>query len=143
MTGTVRHRVDHRIDQNHQVSVGELVKRASEQLSAVVRSEMRLAQAEMKEKGKRAGMGGGMFGGAALFALLALQVLAAAAVAAVALVLSVWLAALVVAAGLLLLAGLLALIGKSQLSRATPAKPEQTLGSVRADVQAIREGAHR
>lgn len=139
MTTTLRHRAD----QNHQVSVGELVKRASEQLSAVVRSEMRLAQAEMKEKGKRAGVGGGMFGGAALFALLALQVLAAAAVAAVALALSVWLAALVVAAGLLLVAGLLALIGKSQLSRATPAKPEQTLGSVRADVQAIREGAHR
>jgi uncharacterized membrane protein YqjE len=139
MATTVRPRAD----QNHQVSAGELVKRASEQLSEIVRSEMRLAQAEMKEKGKRAGLGGGMFGGAALFALLAMQVLVAAAVAAVALALSVWLSALVVAAGLLFVAGLLALIGKSQMSRATPAKPEQTIGSVRADMQAIREGAHR
>ncbi|MCF6523159.1 phage holin family protein [Streptomyces sp. JJ36] len=132
-----------RTDRNHQVSTGELVKRASEQLSEVVRSEMRLARAEMKEKGKRAGLGGGMFGGAALFGLLALQVLVAAAVAAVALALSVWLAALVVAGGLLLVAGLLALVGRSQMSRAKPAKPEQALGGVRADVQAIREGAHR
>lgn len=139
MTGTVRHRAEH----DHQDSVGELVRRASEQLSTVVRSEMRLAQAEMKEKGKRAGLGGGMFGGAALFALLALQVLVAAAVAAIALALPVWLAALVVAAGLLIVAGALALIGKSEFSRATPAKPEQAMGSVRADVQAIREGAHR
>lgn len=140
MATTVRHRTDHHPEQ---APVGELVKRASEQLSEIVRSEMRLAQAEMKEKGKRAGLGGGMFGGAALFALVALQVLVAAAVAAVALVLSVWLAALVVAAGLLLVAGLLALIGRTEIRRATPAKPERTIGSVRADVQAIREGAHR
>ena len=139
MATTVRHRTDH----HEQAPVGELVKRASEQLSDIVRSEMRLAQAEMKEKGRRAGLGGGMFGGAALFALLALQVLVAAAVAAVALVLSVWLAALVVAAGLLLVAGLLALIGRTEMRQATPAKPERTIGSVRADVQAIREGAHR
>ncbi|MFR9674060.1 phage holin family protein [Streptomyces sp. TR06-5] len=139
MTGTVHHRPE----QDHQASVGELVRRASEQLSDVVRSEMRLAQAEMKEKGRRAGLGGGMLGGALLCALLALQVLAAAAVAGVATALPVWLAALVIAAGLLLVAGLLALIGKTQVSRAVPAKPEQTIGSVRADVRAIREGAHR
>lgn len=46
--------------------VGELVQHASRQLTELVRSEMRPAQAEMKEKGKRYGKGGGLFGGAGL-----------------------------------------------------------------------------
>jgi hypothetical protein len=139
MIGSVRHRQD----ETQQASVGELVKQASEQLSEVVRSEMRLAQAEMKEKGKRAGLGGGMFGGAALLSLLALQVLAAAAVAALALALPVWASALIVAGVLLAVAGILALAGKKELSQATPPKPERTIDSVKADVAAVKEGAHR
>ncbi|AXK37100.1 phage holin family protein [Streptomyces armeniacus] len=124
-------------------SVGELVTRASEQLSEVVRSEMRLAQAEMKEKGKRAGLGAGMFGGAGLAGFLALQALVAAAIAALALALPVWASALIVFGALLLIAGVLALIGKKEFKQATPPAPKQTIGSVKADVQAIREGAHR
>lgn len=139
MIETVRHRPD----ETSRASVGELVKQASEQLSDVVRSEMHLAQAEMKEKGKRAGFGGGMFGGAALFGLLALWALVVAAIAAFALLLPVWASALVVAGGLLLLAGVLALVGKQQIGSATPPKPERTMNSVRADLDAVREGAHR
>jgi len=141
MTGSVRHR-PYEAD-TRQASVGELVKQASEQLSDVVRGEMRLAQAEMKEKGKRAGVGGGMLGGAALFGLLALWSLVVAAIAAFALLLPVWASALVVAGGLALLAGVTALAGKQRLGSATPPKPERTLSSVKADVEAVREGAHR
>ncbi|OEU96738.1 phage holin family protein [Streptomyces oceani] len=126
-----------------QHTVGELVAQASEQLTTVVRSELQLAQAEMKEKGKRAGLGGGMFGGAALAGLLALQALVAAAIAAVTLVLPVWAAALVVFGALLLIAGVLALVGKKEIKQATPATPQETIGSVRADMDAIREGAQR
>ncbi|NLU75143.1 phage holin family protein [Streptomyces sp. HNM0575] len=139
MIGSVRHRPD---ETNHN-TVAELVKQASEQLSEVVRSEMRLAQAEMKEKGKRAGLGGGMFGGAAIMGVLALWALVFAAIAGIAVALPVWAAALIVAGGLLLVAGVMALAGKHELGSATPPKPEQTIDSVKADVDAIREGAQR
>jgi Flp pilus assembly protein TadB len=139
MIGSVRHRPE---ETNHSTAA-ELVKQASEQLSDVVRSEMRLAQAEMKEKGKRAGFGGGMFGGAAVMGLLALWALVFAAIAGIAVVLPVWASALIVAGGLLLVAGVMALTGKYELGSASPAKPERTIDSVKADVDAIREGAHR
>jgi uncharacterized membrane protein YqjE len=127
----------------HGKPVGELVKQASEQLSDLVRSELRLAQAEMAAKGKRAGLGGGMFGGAAIFALLGLQALAVAAIAAVALALPVWAAALVVTGALFVLAGALALLGRRQTRKAAPLKPEQTISAVKADMEEIRERAHR
>lgn len=139
MTATLRHRPE----ETHQASVAELVKQASEQLTDVVRSEMRLAQAEMKEKGKRAGFGGGMFGGAAVMGLIALWALAFAAIAGLALVLPVWASALIIAGALLLVAGVLALAGKQQIGSATPPKPERTIDSMKADVEAIKEGAHR
>ncbi|MEU8568523.1 phage holin family protein [Streptomyces pathocidini] len=122
--------------------VGELVKQASEQLSELVRSELKLAQAEMTAKGKRAGLGGGLFGGAGLLALLGLMTLVAAAVAAVALVLPVWAAALVVTGALFLLAALFGLLGRAQTRKVTPLKPEQALSGVRADVESIKEHAH-
>jgi hypothetical protein len=123
--------------------VGELVKQASEQLSELVRDELRLAQAELAAKGKRARIGGGMFGVAAVFGLIALGALAAAAIAALALVLPVWAAALIVAGGLLAAAGILALAGKKEMGRAMPPTPEQAIGSVKADVHEIKERAHR
>lgn len=128
---------------HEQHSVADLVKQASEQLSDVVRGEMQLAQAEMKEKGRRAGLGGGMFGGAALMGLLALQALLAAAIGAVWLVLPLWAAALIVFGVLLAVAGVLALMGKKEIKQATPAKPAKAISSVKADVDAIKEGAHR
>lgn len=126
-----------------QHSVGDLVKQASEQLSDVVRGEMRLAQAEMKEKGKRAGLGGGMFGGAALMGFLAMQALTLAAIGALWQVLPLWAAALIVFGVLLAVAGVLALVGKKEIGQATPPQPARTIGSVKADVEAIKEGAHR
>jgi protein-S-isoprenylcysteine O-methyltransferase Ste14 len=124
-------------------SVGELVSRATQQMSQLVREEMRLAQAEMAQKGKRFGIGGGMFGGAGLLAFIGLEALAATAIAALTLTLSVWASALVVAGVLLALAGVLALVGKKEVSRATPPAPEQAIAGVKADVATIKEKTKR
>jgi Flp pilus assembly protein TadB len=123
--------------------VGELVKQATEQLSDLVRQEFRLAQAELTQKGKRAGRGGGLFGGAGLFAFVAFEAAVATAIVALDLVLDLWAAALIVTGALLLIAGVLALLGRRQFGRATPAAPARTIASVKADVQEIKERAHR
>ncbi|MDA5284040.1 MULTISPECIES: phage holin family protein [unclassified Streptomyces] len=124
-------------------SVSELVSRASQQVSELVREEMRLARAEMTQKGKRFGTGGGLFGGAGLLGILAAQALVAAGIAALALVLPWWLSALILAVVLAATAAVLAMAGKKQIARAVPPAPEQTIDSVKADVAAIREKAHR
>ncbi|TKT06655.1 phage holin family protein [Streptomyces galbus] len=123
--------------------MGELVQRASQQLTELVRGEMRLAQAEMKEKGKRYGKGGGLFGGAGLVGFLMLQALVATAIAALAVPLPVWAAALIVTAVLGVVAGVMALMGKKQVSQAAPPAPQQTIDSVKADVAEIKESAQR
>jgi hypothetical protein len=50
-------------------------------LAELVRGELRLAQAEMKEKGQRYGKGGDLFGGAGVVGFLMSQALAATAIA--------------------------------------------------------------
>jgi Flp pilus assembly protein TadB len=124
-------------------SVSRLVNQASGQLSDLVRQEMRLAMAEVSGKGRRAGIGGGLFGGAGVAAFVAFLAFATAAIAAFALILPVWAAALVVAGCLLLIAGVMALAGKAEFSRAKPAMPEAAIDSVKADVHELKERAHR
>jgi uncharacterized membrane protein YqjE len=115
--------------------IGELLKQLSEQTSALVRQELDLAKAELGEKGKRAGLGAGMFGGAGLLAVLALGALTACAILALATAVTAWLAALIVAAVLGAIAGVLALTGKTKVEQATPPVPEQAIGSVKEDVE--------
>jgi Putative Actinobacterial Holin-X, holin superfamily III len=115
--------------------MGELFKQLSNDLSTLVRQELKLAQAEMTEKGKKAGIGVGMFGGAGIVSLLALGTLTACLVAVLATGMDVWLAALIVTVVYGALAGVLALIGKNRVSEATPPVPEQTVESVKEDVQ--------
>ncbi|MDQ0938930.1 phage holin family protein [Streptomyces sp. V1I1] len=126
-----------------QESVGELVKQASEQISQLMRQELRLAQAEMQHKGKRFGIGGGLFGGAGVVGFLALQALAATAIVALDLVWPLWGSALTVTAVLLAVAGVLAAVGKKHVSQATPPTPEQAMEGVKSDVAEIKERAHR
>ncbi|HET9383254.1 MAG TPA: phage holin family protein [Streptomyces sp.] len=140
-TGRRAHNGDVRSRDEH--SVGELVGQATEQLSRLVRQEIALAKTELAEKGKRAGRGGGLLGGAGAFAYAGLLALAGTGVAALSLVLPVWAAALIVTAALFVIAGVLAAVGRAQLRRATPPTPEATLGSVRADVEEIKGRAHR
>jgi MFS family permease len=116
-------------------SMAELVKQLSEQTSRLARQEVELAKAELAVKGKRAGVGIGMFGGAGAIGFYALGVLIAAAVLALATAVTAWLSALIIAVVLGAIAGLLALQGKSKVQEATPPVPEQTTESVKEDVQ--------
>ena len=115
--------------------VGELLKELSQQTTALVRQELDLAKAEMTEKGKRAGLGAGMFGGAGLFAVLALGALTACLIAALATGMDVWLAALIVAVAYAAVAGVLAVLGKQKTQEALPPAPEQAIESTKEDVQ--------
>ncbi|WP_328348557.1 phage holin family protein [Micromonospora sp. NBC_00421] len=118
-------------------STAELVQRATEQVSRLVRDELALARAELTQKGKHAGIGIGLFGGGGALALYGLGALVAAAILLLALVLPAWAAALIVAVVLFLIAGVLALVGKKQVSQAVPPMPEATVRSVRADVDTV------
>jgi nitrate/nitrite transporter NarK len=115
--------------------MGELFKQLSEEMSTLVRQELRLAQAEMTEKGKRAGIGAGIFGGAGLIGVMALGTLTACVVAALAEAMDVWLAALIVTVVYAAIAGVLALQGRERIQQATPPVPEQTVETVKEDVQ--------
>jgi MFS family permease len=127
--GTSTHRVT--VD----ASVAELVKQLSEQTSRLARQEMELAKAELTEKGKRAGLGAGMFGGAGLFGLYALGALTAAAILGLATAVAGWLAAVIVALVYGVIAGVLALTGKTKVAEAAPPVPEQATESVKEDVR--------
>ncbi|MFF1325747.1 phage holin family protein [Streptomyces chartreusis] len=135
--------LDHSRGHSGQEPVSELVQRASQQLTELVRGEMQLAQAEMKDKGKRYGKGGGLFGGAGVVGFLMLQAMVATAIAALAVPLPVWAAALIVTAALGVIAAVAALSGKKQVSKAAPPAPEQTIENVKADVAEIKESARR
>jgi hypothetical protein len=124
-------------------SAGELVSRLSNQISTLIRDELRLAQAELAEKGKKAGIGIGMFGGAGLVALYGVGALIAAAILGLAVVLDAWLAALIVGIVLLAIAGVLALTGKKEVSAAVPPAPQEAISGIKADVQTIKESAKR
>src|SRR5438067_10077096 len=103
--------------------IGDLVKQLSQQTATLVHNEMELAKAELAVKGKRAGIGAGMFGGAGVFGFYGLGALTAAAVLALAMAVTAWLAALIVAAVLGAIAGLLALQGRYKVQQATPSMP--------------------
>ncbi|WP_030318597.1 phage holin family protein [Streptomyces sp. NRRL B-3229] len=139
MTGTTAPRPTH--DEHH--SVGELVGQATEQLSRLVRQEVALAKEELAAKGRRAGRGGGLLGAAGAFAYAGLLALAGTGAAALSLVLPVWAAALIVTGVLFVIAAVLAATGRAQLRHAAPPTPEAALDSVKADVEEIRERAHR
>ena len=115
--------------------IAELIRELSEQSSTLVHKELELAKLELAQKGERAGIGAGMFGGAGLVGLYAAGALTAAVVLLLATTMAGWLAALVVAAAYGLIAGGLALAGRSQIQQATPPVPEQATESVKEDVR--------
>jgi uncharacterized membrane protein YqjE len=123
--------------------IGDLVQQVSRQTADLVRQEMRLAQVEMQEKGKRAGIGAGMFGGAGLVALYGIGALIAAVIVLLGTAIEPWLAAVIVAVVLLAVAGVLALLGRKQVDRATPPRPERAMDSVQRDVEHVKERASR
>ena len=116
-------------------SAADLVKQLSEQTSRLVRHELELAKAELAIKGKQAGIGAGMFGGAGLIGLYAVGALIAAVIAVLATAVATWLAALIVALVLGAAAAAVALTGKKKVQRALPPVPEDSVESVKEDVQ--------
>lgn len=128
------------LEQSEQ-SVSELVKQLTEQTKTLARQEIELAKAELTEKGKRAGKGAGMLGGAALLGFFAFAALTTCLVLALATAVEPWLAALIVTALYGAIAGVLALSGKKQVQRAAPAVPEQTVETVKEDVRWTKQRA--
>jgi hypothetical protein len=124
-------------------SVGELVNQLSEQTSTLIRQELRLAEAELREKGKRVGIGAGMFGGAGLVALYGVGALVAAAIIGIGTLLEPWIAAVIVGVVLLAVAGVLALTGRKQVERGTPPLPQQAIESAKRDVDEIKAARAR
>jgi uncharacterized membrane protein YqjE len=124
-------------------SMGELVQQLSHQTATLVRQELRLAQSELQEKGKRVGIGAGMFGGAGLVALYGVGALIAAAVIGIGTLLEPWIAAAIVGVVLLAVAGALALTGRKQVERGTPPLPEQAIESTKRDVDEVKAARAR
>jgi Flp pilus assembly protein TadB len=127
-----------------EASTGELIGRLTDQVTRLVRDEVRLAQAEVTQKAKRLGIGAGLLGGAGVVALLAVNALVVALILGIATTgLPGWVAAIIVAGGLLLIAGVLALLGKKETQGVTPPLPTETIASVQADIAVVKEGISR
>jgi uncharacterized membrane protein YqjE len=117
------------------------VNQLTTQVPELIRSELRLAQAEVTEKGKRVGIGVGMFSGAGLLAFFGFGTLLATVILALTLVMDGWIAALIVTAVLFAGAGLLAAMGKSRVDEATPLAPEKAVAGVQEDIATVK-GQH-
>lgn len=122
-------------------SVGQLVSQLSEQTSRLVRDEMRLAQKELQQSVKHAGVGAGMIGAAGVLGILGLATLIAGAVAALALVLPVWASAVIVAVVLFVAAGIAAAVSRQQAQQVPPPTNE-ALDSVKTDIDEIKAARH-
>ena len=116
-------------------SLGELLKQLSEQTTRLVHQELELAKAELQEKGKQAGQGAGLFGGAGAIGLAALGALTACFILALDIIMPAWLAALIVAVVYGIVAFVLVKQGQARIKKATPPLPEQTIETVKEDVE--------
>ena len=114
---------------------GELFKELSDQSTTLIKQEVELAKAELQEKGKQAGMGAGMFGGAGLFGVAAFAALTTALIAVLATAMDTWVAALIVAVVYAAVAGVMAMTGKKKVQEAVPPVPEQAKESVKEDME--------
>jgi uncharacterized membrane protein YqjE len=121
-------------DDARERGIGELVKDLASQTSTLVRQEIKLAQAEVTERGKVAGKGAGMLAGAAVAALLMLGALTAVLIVVLDSFMALWLAALIVTLLWGVVAAALALAGRSALRASTPPAP-QTVETVKEDIQ--------
>ena len=132
---------EHRGTDLRERPTGDLLKQLSDQSTTLVRQEIELAKLEFREKGKKAGLGAGMFGGAGLFGLYAVGALTATIILALATFLPGWVAALIVTVVYGAIAGILALRGKSQVKEATPPMPEQAVETTKEDVRWVKTRA--
>ena len=120
-------------------STSELVQKASEQISRLVKDEIALAKAELTEKGKHAGIGVGLFGGGGVLALYGVGALFATLIIVLDIWLDLWLAALIITVVLFAAAGVLGLLGKNQVTKAVPPEPSAAIASAKADVDEVKQ----
>ena len=116
-------------------SIGELFSKLSNETSTLIRQEMALARAELTEKGKEAGKGAGLFGGAGAVGLLGAGALTAGIILLLDLAIAAWLAAIIVGLIYVAVAAFLGLKGRDKIQAATPPVPEQTVDTVKEDVE--------
>jgi uncharacterized membrane protein YqjE len=122
-------------------TTAELMRQLSDQMTTLIQQEIALAKTEVSEKGKRAGIGAGMFGGAGVNGLYTVGALIATVIMLLAQEIDPWLAGLIVTGVLAAVAGVLALMGKQQVEQATPPAPERTIASVKEDANTIKTRA--
>ena len=115
--------------------IGDLVKQLAGQTSTLVRQELDLAKAEMSQKASIAGKGAGLLGGAAVVGLLAAGALTAFLILLLSEAMDAWLAALIVTVVMAAVAAALGLAGRNRIRAATPPVPEQTVETVKEDVE--------
>jgi len=115
--------------------VAELLKQLANETTTLVRQELDLAKAEMREKAGKVGAGAGMWGTAGAAALLALGALTAFLILALDGVMPSWLAALIVGIAYAAIAGFLYLRGKQRVEEAGSPVPEQTVETLKEDAQ--------
>ena len=126
---------------NSDASIADLMRQLSEQTSTLIRQEMELAKVELTQKGKAAGIGAGLFGGAGMIGFYAFGALTATLILALAEAVDGWLAALIVTVVYAAIAGVLALTGKNKVQQATPPVPEQAVESTKEDVEWAKTSA--
>ncbi len=119
-------------------STGQLISQLSEQASRLARDELRLAQVELKDSARHAGLGAGLFSAAGVLAMFGLAAMVATSIIALDLVLPLWAAALIVTVVLFIAAGIAGLMGKKQVQEASPT-PERTVANVKRDVREVKE----
>jgi uncharacterized membrane protein YqjE len=115
--------------------IGELLKQLSEETTRLVHQELELAKAELAQKGRQAGLGAGLFGAAGVIGFLALAALTTCIILLLDAAMPAWLAALIVAAVYAAVAAVLAMRGRAKIKQATPPVPEQTIETVKEDVE--------
>ncbi|WP_370545068.1 phage holin family protein [Herbiconiux sp. VKM Ac-1786] len=104
----------------------------------LLKDELENFKREITAKLAKLGIGVGLFVAAALLAFFAFATLIAAAVLGIATALPAWLSALIVGVALLLIAGILVLIGVRSLKKGLPPVPEQTIESLKKDVNTVK-----
>lgn len=123
-------------------TLGALVHQLTTQVPDLIRSEIRLAQAEVALKGKALGVGVGVFSVAGLLAFFGVATLIATAVLGLATVVDGWLAALIVSLALLVAAAVAGLVAKNKVAAAAPVKPELAMEGLKEDIATVK-GNHR
>ncbi len=120
-------------------SVGELVGEVSRDLSTLMRQELALAKAEMREEAVKSGKAVGLLGGAGLAGYFVLLFLSAALWAGLSNVMDPGWAALIVAAVWALVGGVLYTTGRDRIRQVRP-KPERTVDTLKETPSALKPG---